>query len=214
MTHFEWKLIFQPRWLAGELLIWRVNHDEFSWKKLGCCGNNPWVFCGKNGFSVEKMVLCGKTWVFCGKKTHFFRLVWSKKSPAASKSEAKFGSRIPPWPWAVVRWPTWPLRPPGRVYGWWPGAETGEFSHGKTNLGKFDHELTTSEAWKSWFMAARFRLVNYYNLPMEPFQKAKDVKRPFGTHGNLDWISRNSWEWNGLIIPTGIWYMLGIITIG
>ena len=40
-------------------------------------------------------------------------------------------------------------------------------------LGKFHHELTTSEPWKSKlgfgesspFMAARFRLVNYDNLP-------------------------------------------------
>ena len=40
------------------------------------------------------------------------------------------------------------------------------------NLGKFDHDLTTTEPWNHGFymgnhpqMAARFRLVNYYGLP-------------------------------------------------
>ena len=40
------------------------------------------------------------------------------------------------------------------------------------NLGKFDHDLTTTEPWNHGFymgnhpqMAARFRLVNYYCLP-------------------------------------------------
>ena len=40
-------------------------------------------------------------------------------------------------------------------------------------LGKFDHDLTVLPHWESWlgfgtsspFLAARFRLVNYYNLP-------------------------------------------------
>jgi hypothetical protein len=60
-----------------ELLIWRVNHDEFSKKKPKCCGNNPWVFCGKNGFSV------GKKWLFCGNQ-HFSGFSWVQKAQQIS----------------------------------------------------------------------------------------------------------------------------------
>ena len=59
------------------------------------------------------------------------------------------------------------------------------------DLGKFDHELTTSEAWKSWFispfMAARFRLVNYYNLPRMDGGMAWRKLRP-SNH-------RTCWKW-------------------
>ena len=60
-------------------------------------------------------------------------------------------------------------------------------------LGKFHHDLTTSEPWKSWFiygelspfMAARFRLVNYYNLPRK---MGWDVLVKWGINGGQTYI--------------------------
>ena len=69
---------------------------------------------------------------------------------------------------------------PSAAWAWLVRYERGTSVHptcslasAKICLGKFHHELTTSEPWKSSFfigksspfMAARFRLVNYYNLP-------------------------------------------------